>query len=279
MTTCFFASDLHGRPDRYEKLLSALAGEKPDLLFLGGDLLPPGLGEQDFVSDYLAPACADLRAGLKDRYPRVFLILGNDDPRSEEPALEAGEKGGLWLYAHNRRLPCGEFAVYGYSCIPPSPFLLKDWERYDISRFVDVGCVPPAEGRRTVPVPAQVVEQGTIQEDLERLAGGEDLSRAIFLFHVPPYQTGLDRTGLEGRMVDHAPLDLHAGSIAVKRFIEARQPFLTLHGHIHESARITGRWRERIGRTLCFQAAHDGPQLALIEFSLQEPEAAVRVLR
>jgi len=37
---------------------------------------------------------------------------------------------------------------------------------------------------------------------------------------------------------------LAVGSIAVRRFIEERQPLLTLHGHIHESARLTGDWRE-----------------------------------
>jgi Icc-related predicted phosphoesterase len=64
----------------------------------------------------------------------------------------------------------------------------------------------------------------------------------------------------------------------VRRFIEERKPYLTLHGHVHESARLTGSWSERIGGTLCFSAAHDGPELAAVEFSLKHPEAGKRSL-
>jgi Icc-related predicted phosphoesterase len=69
------------------------------------------------------------------------------------------------------------------------------------------------------------------------------------------------------------------GSIAVRRFIEDRQPYLTLHGHIHESTRLTGSWRDRMGRTHMFSAAHDGPELALVRFDLDDLEGAERELR
>jgi Icc-related predicted phosphoesterase len=78
--------------------------------------------------------------------------------------------------------------------------------------------------------------------------------------------------------VDHVPLDVHVGSIAIRRFIEERQPLVTLHGHIHESARLTRAWRQAIGRTACLTAAHDGPALALVDFDPHRPEAASRRL-
>jgi Icc-related predicted phosphoesterase len=127
--------------------------------------------------------------------------------------------------------------------------------------------MPEAEARRL-----------TIREDLDALFGDEDAARAIFLCHAPPYRSKLDRAALDGRFVDHAPLDVHIGSIAVSRFIEARQPLIGLHGHVHESARLTGDWRDRIGRTLCLSAAHDGPELALVRFDPADPEAATREL-
>ena len=104
------------------------------------------------------------------------------------------------------------------------------------------------------------------------------MERAVFLFHTPPHETALDRAALDGMMVDYVPLDVHVGSIAVRRFIEARQPLLTLHGHIHESARLTGSWRDKIGETHLFSAAHDGPELALVRFDLENPEDATRTL-
>jgi Icc-related predicted phosphoesterase len=155
---------------------------------------------------------------------------------------------------------------------------LKDWERYDVSRYVDPGCISPEEGHRTVPVSPRAVRYSTIAKDLQELAGEGDMSASVFLFHTPPYQTALDRAALDGRMIDHVPLDVHVGSIAVKRFIESRQPLLTLHGHIHESARLTGSWRDRIGSTNCFSAAHDGPELAMVRFDLRNPDAAERQL-
>jgi len=68
------------------------------------------------------------------------------------------------------------------------------------------------------------------------------------------------------------------GSIAIRRFIEARQPLVTLHGHVHESARLTGSWSDAIGRTVCLSAAHDGPELALVAFDLDAPAQATRRL-
>jgi uncharacterized protein len=51
-----------------------------------------------------------------------------------------------------------------------------------------------------------------------------------------------------------------------------------LHGHVHESARLSGEWKIRIGRTVSINGAHDGPELALVRFDLESPEAATRDL-
>jgi hypothetical protein len=204
--------------------------------------------------------------------------MGNDDPRSEEPALVDAEGRGIWQYIHNRKVDFKSFSVYGYACVPPTPFRLKDWERYDVSRYVDPGCISPEEGARSFPVSDQEKRYKLIQDELSHLAEGEDLDRSIFLFHAPPYMTTLDLAALEGKKIDHVPLDPHVGSIAIRRFIEARQPLLTLHGHIHESARLSLAWRDLIGRTHCFSAAHEGPELALVRFDPENLEAAARRL-
>jgi len=275
-----FASDLHGREERYLKLLAAAQEEPPAAILLGGDLLPhAGLAAGGgFLTGWLAPRLAALREALGSRYPRVLAIFGNDDPRSELDSLEALERAGLLEHVHQRRVVVGGVPVYGYACVPPTPFALKDWERYDVSRFVDPGSLSPEEGVRSVAADAADTRWGTIARDLEALVGVDDVSRAVLLFHGPPHRTALDRAALDEAAVDHAPLDVHVGSIAVRRFIEARQPRLTLHGHVHESARLTGSWQERIGRTVCLSAAHDGPELALVRVDLEDPESATRAL-
>lgn len=287
MGPCLFASDLHGDEARWRKLFDLILAERPRGVFLGGDLLPSGLfslggltvRHRDFVGRFLAPAFETLRQQLGEQAPAVFVILGNDDARAEEAAFLDAATRGAWHYAHPRRLAFGPWQVHGYSYVPPTPFALKDWERYDVSRFVDPGCVSPEDGRRTVPVPERESRFATIREDLEAFEPGLEPDRAIFLFHAPPYDTSLDRAALDGRSVDHVPLDPHVGSIAIRRFIERVQPAVTLHGHVHESARLTGGWHCVIGRTHAMSAAHDGPELAVVRFDPAEPESATRELR
>jgi Icc-related predicted phosphoesterase len=279
---CFFVSDLHGVSNRYHRLAAAIADERPKAVFLGGDLLPHHWGAvlDGRASDepLVISVFRELSATMGAAYPRVFVILGNDDARVNEKFMREAEAGGLWSYCHNRCMELDGHPVLGYAMVPPTPFQLKDWELYDVSRYTDPGCVSPEQGARTVAVEPDEVRYRTIAADLDRLTESRDLGRAVLMFHSPPYATPLDRAALDGKMIDHAPLDVHVGSIAIQRLIEDRQPLLTLHGHIHEAPRLTGTWRTMIGRTHCFTAAHDGPELALIRFDLDDLDAATREL-
>ena len=284
--TCFFVSDLHGYESRYLSLFGKILEERPDALFMGGDILPSALTantlldprHKDFINDFLAVEFMKLHECLGEDYPRVFLILGNDDGRFVEAAVYDAVARGIWEYVHDRKVGFGGFSVFGYAYIPPSPFQLKDWERYDVSRYVDPGCISPEEGSLSVPMAAYERKHATIARDLERLAGGEELGRSIFLFHSPPYKSKLDRAALDDKMIDYVPMDVHVGSMAIKKFITSRQPLLTLHGHVHESARLTGTWKDKIGQTIALSAAHDGDELALIRFDPESPENATREL-
>lgn len=278
MTKAFFVSDLHGRIGRYESLFAEIREKKPGIVFFGGDLLHIGFakpGIEDFVRDYLMTEFQGLKNHLQDKYPKVFLILGNDDPRILEDEFLEGEKMGLWEYIHNKKVDWKGFSIYGYAYVPPTPFRLKDWERYDVSRYVDPGCVPPTEGFRTVDT-GEDHEYETISNDLTNLVKEDNLSNSVFLFHSPPYQTNLDRAALDHVKIEHIPLDVHVGSIAIKRFIEEKQPKISLHGHIHESSNLTGKWHDKIGETYLFSAAWHNPELALVEFELEEPGLAIR---
>lgn len=285
MTTSFFVSDLHGSVGRYETLFQQIIKRKPSFVFLGGDLLPhvrksEKIGNKpiaDFITDYLIPGFRMVQKQLGCNYPDVFVIMGNDDHRDEEAKLMEGEKKELWKYLNNTKYKFGPYMFYGYPFVPPTPFQLKDWEKYDVSRYVDPGSIPPDEGYRSVE-PDYDTAYSTIQCDLEMLTKDESMEKAVFLFHSPPYKSYLDRAGLDGRMVDHVPLDVHVGSIAIQRFIEHKQPYITLHGHIHESASITGFYKQEFGRTRSFSAAHNGPELALVVFKLDDPTQVEREL-
>lgn len=283
---CFFVSDLHGRLRHFDKLFELILLEKPSAVFMGGDLLPSGFGlsesggydQVSFVTDFLLSSLRKLKEKLGRGYPEFYVIMGNDDLRAVEIEFIRLDDAGLWHYLHDVRHEFSGIPVYGYACVPPTPFTLKDWERYDVSRYVDPGCLAPEEGRFSVDTSLRELQLSTIQRDLTALFKDDELSRAVVLFHAPPYNTHLDRAGLDGKMVDYVALDVHVGSIAIRRFIENRQPALTLHGHIHESARLTGKWWDTLGTTRVVSAAHDGQELSLIRFEADKPAASRRSL-
>jgi Icc-related predicted phosphoesterase len=230
-----------------------------------------------FIKDTLFSPIINIQKSTR-KTTRFFIILGNDDPRIYEHIFIDADTKGILSYIHTKTIPWKHHFITGYSYVPPTPFLLKDLERYDISRFVDVGAVSPEKGRRTLPVPPDEVRYATIADDLETLSKNAPVEHTMFLFHSPPYASVLDTIDASGKMVDHAPLDTHIGSIAIQRFIAEKQPLVTLHGHAHESARLTGQWMQRFGKTYSFSAAHDGPELAVVRFDTDALHSATRDL-
>jgi Icc-related predicted phosphoesterase len=97
------------------------------------------------------------------------------------------------------------------------------------------------------------LDEPALLEKLEGIvAGADDPSRAIFNFHVPPKDSGLDtcyevNEHLEVVSELGQPKLTSAGSTAVREILTRVQPAASLHGHIHES-----RGMSRIGRTVAF---------------------------
>ena len=278
---CIFVSDLHGKKDRYRKLFEIINERKPDSVLIGGDLLPLDIRlkskVKQFFENNLFKKIRDIKSESKKKID-FYIIMGNDDPKIYEKYLLEAQKEGIINYIHNKSVKSNDIYITGYSYIPPSPFQLKDWEKYDVSRYVDIGAVSPEKGGRSVKIPDNEIRYSTIKKDLEILVKKSPPEKTIYLFHSPPYETDLDRADLDGKKIDHVPVDLHVGSIAIKRFIKEKKPLLTLHGHVHETVEMTGSWNEKIGDTYCFTAAHNGPELAVIEFDTDELDKAERLL-
>lgn len=278
---CIFVSDLHGKKYRYRKLFEIINERKPDSVFIGGDLLPLDIRlkskVKQFFENNLFDKIRDIKNESKEKID-FYIIMGNDDPKIYEKYLIEAQKEGIINYIHNKSVKLNDNYITGYSYIPPSPFQLKDWEKYDVSRYVDIGAVSPEKGGRSVKISDNEIRYSTIKKDLERLVKKSPPEKTIYLFHSPPYETDLDRADLDGKKIDHAPVDVHVGSIAIKRFIKEKQPFLTLHGHVHETVEMTGSWKQKIGDTYCFTAAHNGPELAVIEFNTDELDKGERLL-
>ena len=157
----------------------------------------------------------------------LFLMLGNDDPMSLQPLLDAAPWG---THAEGRIVSLDdhhEMMSWGYSNITP-------WHSHR----------------------EQTEEQ--LAATLHQIAAGlADTEHAIVNVHVPPFGTQLDDAPVldaDLRVVQAmgqmkiAPV----GSTAVRDFLLETQPLLGLHGHIHESAGI-----RRLGRTIAINPGSD----------------------
>ncbi len=113
--------------------------------------------------------------------------------------------------------------------------------------MVSCGWVNPSPWKTT-----REEEEEKLEERLEKyISQLKNAENAIFNFHAPPYQSKLDEAPLldkdlnpliQGGSVIMVPV----GSKAVRKMIEKYQPFLGLHGHIHEAAGSM-----KIGKTYC----------------------------
>ena len=58
---CFFVTDLHGKTSRYEALINEIKKELPNVVLMGGDLLP-GFSTlySDFITEYFIPKFEEL---------------------------------------------------------------------------------------------------------------------------------------------------------------------------------------------------------------------------
>jgi len=246
-----FASDLHGNRAAYDRLFSLEA----DAIVLGGDLLPYPLKrggdllelQRRFVGEYLAAKMASRPC---------YWIPGNDDWASVLGPLE-----GTGQALHGRLLPFLDgLSIAGYACVPITPFGMKDFDRIDVPGWqpkqLPKTCLwSSASGITEVSLEA-VAERPSIEEDLERLATLSDPSRTIYVVHSPPFATTLDR--LQG-----GPTPI--GSRALREFIDRRQPPLTLHGHVHESAGV-----ERLGRTVCVNPGDSVSRFRAVRIDLEK---------
>jgi uncharacterized protein len=52
------------------------------------------------------------------------------------------------------------------------------------------------------------------------------------------------------------------GSLSLHAFLEKNQPHMSVHGHIHEAPRMTGRWFNSIKNTMCVQVGLSDPELS-----------------
>lgn len=246
-----FCSDLHGNEAHYERLV-ALAGKlRPQVVILGGDMLPDdsaldpktmGRGQPAFVREQFRNHVTAIRnnSGCK----QVLVIFGNHDwGSSVEATRELEAEGLVRILDPDRPFTLEGLNFLGYSCTPPTPWFVKEFERLDMP-----GDKPPLLGGArwdtrfgrpsTHGATFLYTSNKTIADDMAVLKPPPD--PWVFVAHSPPHASKLDR------FYD----DQAWGSKAIRAAIEKHQPLLSLHGHIHESPDVSGDYQDRLGRTV-----------------------------
>jgi len=187
---------------------------------------------------------------LADSEVPLYLIPGNDDSFGIDPILN--REGYAPINADGRVLdiPGGlQLLSYGWSNETP-------WK-----------------------TPREVTED-ELYDRLSELADQvRDPRQAVFMIHVPPYDSGLDtapildenlRPTVSAGDILRGPV----GSTAVRRLIEERQPLLGVHGHVHEAA---GEYR--LGKTVCVNPGSEANNGILRGFLVDVSDGEVELVQ
>ncbi len=284
-----YSSDLHGNSVQYQKLVAYACDVNADAIILGGDLAPKGLPHEEFIPRQRAFFREELSKLLlpfkKLLGKRIFLTMGNDDCEALISDF-VSSADGVYESIMNRRVVLNDqFEIVGYPFVPIHPFGMKDWQKFDLSivplRWETVYRKLKKEnyrydGLRTntgdwspYRFTVDMEKSDSIQYDLEQELFTQNPRQTVYVMHSPPFGTALDITS-QGD---------HVGSIAERIFIERHQPYLTLHGHIHETVSMSGRFVEQIGGSRSMSSGNHnvGKKVALLDFDLADLARVKRV--
>ena len=266
-----YTADLHGIEGLYFPLFQLAGNWRADAIIIGGDLLPKqgafstSVEEQrDFIIRFMKPKLEEIHGKVPGL--EVYAMMGNDDWLINMPLLEELQSYGLLRLLHNRKYRLGNgFELIGYGDVPPTPFSIKDSERIDTAE----ARIEPQHFAAYVSGDKNIIQidsathfsrHNTIEQELARLPVPKSYKKTVYVMHAPPFRTNLDVL-YDGRPV---------GSRAIRQFIEQKQPYLTLHGHIHEAPSRSGSCWDKIGHTVCINPGQATGDLHAVMFKLED---------
>jgi Icc-related predicted phosphoesterase len=281
VTRILFATDMHGSEVVWRKFLNASVMLKVDTAICGGDLtgkmIVPVVEQKDgkyayyFMGKNHVADSSKLERAFKDIKGIGYYPYSTNESEYEEMAKSSEKVDKVfhkvmtstlkcWLDLISQKVPSETRVVVcpGNDDRFPVDDVInshkdvingecKVIEIDDSHEMVSCGWVNPSPWKTT-----REEEEDKLEERLENyISQLKNVESAIFNFHAPPYETKLDEAPLldkdlnpiiQGGSVMMVPV----GSKAVKKMIEKYQPFLGLHGHIHEASGSI-----KIGRTHC----------------------------
>ena len=292
-----YTSDMHGNEKQYETFVEYALENKPGVVIIGGELPPKGRiteGYPKMQRDFLSQRLPTLLLPIKENHPdtQIYVLPGNDDCAVNDEVLNAHPD--LFTNIDRKRVVIsGGLEIVGYSPVPITPFSIKDREKFDLTdipasyakaysalqkatynlsgiRSVMDDITSDARWEKFRFVDEDRIN--SIQKDLESELFRTNPQGTIYVFHTPPQDTPLD--------VIYGDFDkMHVGSFAVRQFIKQQQPFLTLHGHIHETVDASGEYADRVGNSVAMSAGNhnEDSKLSILTFDLDNLSSVERI--
>ena len=281
-----YSSDMHGNTLQFKKLFNRAYKTKADAIIIGGDIAPKDKkhrtikDQKYFLEKKFVPLIKEFNKKNKsiNHNTSIFIIMGNDDFKSNYLTLKKYEKIGFKLIHKNITKLHEDFKIIGYSYVPLTPFINKDWEKLDLIKererkwrkdYVLEG--RKSKGSKFYKFKFDLEKRkDTIEKDLKNIFKKNNTKKTILVSHAPPHNTNLDL------LYNNE----HTGSLAIRKIIEKEEIYLSLHGHIHETVDKSGEFSDKIKKTICMTSGNDHTTktISIIEFNLYEPKKALRVI-
>ena len=298
-TRILFATDMHGSEGVWRKFLNASAMLKVTVAVCGGDLtgkmIVPVIKEKSGQYQYylmgnthlidsngLEKAFKDIRGigyypYLTDETEYEKMVKS---PNKIDEAFSEVMSSTLrdWFSLIRRKLPTetrvvicpgnddrflvDEIADKHHDVINAEGKVI---ELDDSHEMISTGWVNPSPWKTT-----REEEDENLERRLEKyISQLSNVETAVFNFHAPPFQTKLDEAPLLDKKLNPVVragnvIMVPVGSKAVRKMIEKYQPFISLHGHIHESAGAI-----KIGRTSCINPGSEYAEGVLRAFQIE----------
>lgn len=277
----YFCSDIHGSEVCWRKFLAAPGFYDADVIVVGGDItgkfIVPivrrrnGHAEAEFLGVKRRTSTdaelATLQRRIADAGQYAFEMTPDEhaqiarDPQAQDALFQrlVGERVSAWLELAEQRLRgtgvrClvsgGNDDYFSVDAVLAASSVVEDPNGRCLELDGGIEVIGMGYGNQTPWACPRDIPEAELEARLTSLAAElRDPERAIFDFHVPPYDSGLDTAArLDGqlrmKLTGTGPELMPVGSTAVRDAIERYRPMLSLHGHIHESKGV-----RRIGPT------------------------------
>jgi len=245
-----YTTDLHGNMWKYKQLKVAASEQKPDIIINGGDMMPTDDHNIMNQGKFIETQLAEQMKYFGDQGIYYLCLPGNHDlPIFDSLFEETCKKYPNAFFLDNRKIKIKDYEFIGMGLIVDFPFDWKDRCRMDDKNYTPMEPFEKAvisEGTAMKEIKdwvGYIKKLATIEDELKKLVRPDNMANTIYVMHMPPSKIGLG----------FCDSDLEDGSNAIYEFLKLNQPKMSLHGHVHGSPEISGKWHNSVGKTVCIQ--------------------------